>query len=129
MENEFTVTNKVSYNDLWDAVWGSDGAGMTYWASEVQKPNGDAIQLYKYVSNPNGSKDVIPNPQDFRVWDDYEERWHQVTLEDLANGYRLACETKAMHCGGCRVDDLEDPDACTGDVIIQLAIFKEVVYG
>lgn len=129
MENEFTVTRKVSYDALWDAVWGCDGAGMTYWSSMVRKPNGDDIDLYKYVSNPNGGKDVVPNPQDFKVWDDYEERWHTVTLEDLADGYRIAHETNEMHCGNCRVDDLEDADGCTGDVIIQLAIWGEVVYG
>jgi hypothetical protein len=122
MDDKFTVTQEVSMNDLWEAIWGDDGGGIAYWASAIRKTDGTSISLWKQPDN-------TPNPQDFTLYDAEENRWHEVTLEDLAKGYQLAVEKKVTHCGNYLVSDLEDPDACTGDTIIQLAIFGEVVYG
>lgn len=122
MSKTFTATRtvEVSYDDLWSAVWGSEVAYD--WFSKVRQPDGKGIDLWT-------KPDFDPNPQDFKVYDEYEEKWHEVTLEALANGYRLALQNNTHHCGGCEVADLEDPDACTGDIIIQLAIFGKVIYG
>lgn len=121
MDDKFEIKVSVSYNELWEAVWGSDGMGMTYWSSKIRKPDGSNIDLW--------NDDWTPNPQDFKVYDDYEEKWHTVTLADLAKGYEIALTQNLTHCGTSSVADLEDADACTGDVIIQLAIFGEVTYG
>jgi len=121
MEDKITLTTEVSLPELWEAIWGCDGAGMTYWSSKVRKPDGKGISLWT-------KPDYEPNPQDFMLWDDYEEKWHTITLEQLANGYLLALTKGQKHCGGYSLD-LEDPDACFGDLVCQYAIFGEVVYG
>jgi hypothetical protein len=121
----FTITKEVSYVELWDAVWGSDGSGIVYWASKIRKPNGQGIDLWK----KDEAGQLIANPQDFKVYDEQEEEWKTCTLEQLGKGYELAVNAGQTHCGSCPVADLSDPDECTGDMIIQYAIFGELVYG
>jgi hypothetical protein len=121
MNDKFTATKsvEVSYADLWSAVWGSE---TTSWFTKVRKADGKGIDLWT-------KPDFEPNPQDFRLYDAEQDEWHLVTLADLARGYELALQTDAKHCGGCSVADLDDPDACSGDIILQLAIFGEQIYG
>lgn len=125
MSKTFTVETEVSYLDLWEAIWGSDGTGITYWCSTLRKPNGQGIDLWTRDAENN----LVGNPQNFKLYEFEEEKWHTVTLEDLANGYRLAVKNHAHHCGSYPVADLEQADACTGDVILQYAIWGEVIYG
>jgi hypothetical protein len=120
----FKAVKEVSFVELWDAVFGCDGAGMT-WCSMIRKTNGQGISLWK----KNEEGDLIANPQDFKVYDQEAEKWHTCTLEDLANGYVLASNAGQTHCGHYQVSDLEDYDACTGDMIVQYAIFGELIYG
>jgi hypothetical protein len=123
MSKSFTVTTtkEVSYDDLWEAIWGSDGTGITYWCSKIRKPDGSDIDLWL---KGEGEYSLLPNPQDFKLYE-----WHTVTLDHLADAYRKAVEDKVRHCGTCEVADLDDADACTGDVLLQLAVFGEVIYG
>lgn len=121
----FKVSKEITYAELWDAVWCSEGAGSTYWSSKIRKLNGHGISLWK----KNEEGELVANPQNFKIYDDYEDKWHACTLEDLANGYVLASNAGQTHCGHYQVSDLEEADACTGDMIIQYAIFGELVYG
>jgi hypothetical protein len=123
---EMEIKKEISYAELWEAIWGSDGTGITYWCSKIRTAEGKSIKLWL-----KGERefDLVPNPQDFRLYEDEEEKWHLVTLEDLARGYKMAYEQNLTHCGSCLVADLEDADACSGDVLIQLAVFGEVIYG
>jgi hypothetical protein len=125
MSKTFTIETTVSYLDLWEAIWGSDGTGITYWCDRLRKPNNQGIDLWTKTEDGN----LVGNPQNFKLHDYQEEKWHTVTLEDLAKGYRLALEHKSTHCGHYSVTDLDEADACTGDIILQYAIFGEVVYG
>ena len=127
MSNTFTctITKEISYNDLWDALWGSDGTGSP-WCSKIRKPDGSDIDLWV---KGEGEHSLVANPQDMKVYDRYEEKWHIVTLDQLADAYRKIAEQKVMHCGTYEVANLEDPDACTGDFILQYAVFGELVYG
>jgi hypothetical protein len=125
MPDTFTITKEVSYLDLWEMVWGADGAGTTYWADMVRKPNGDDIDLWKTDSEGN----LVGNPQPFIIHDTEEDKWHTITLASLALAFRHADRENLTHCGNCAIVDFEEQDACNGDVLIQLAIFGEVVYG
>lgn len=127
MSDTFTITTTkdFSYADVWEAIWGSDGSGITYWCDKIRKPNGEGIDLW--LSNPNGFP--IPNPQDFKVHDYEEGKWHTITLTDLAEAVRHADREHLTHCGSYAITDLENADECVGDVLIQLAIWKEIVYG
>jgi hypothetical protein len=118
---QFTVEVQVSMDDLWTAIWGSEGSGITYWAGKIRKLDDSAIKLW--------TEDWEPNPQDFKLYDFQEEKWHTITLGDLARAYKLAQDNALTHCGKCEVANLEDPDECTGDILIQLAVFGDIVYG
>lgn len=122
MPETFTVTKEISYADLWEALFGSDGSGMTYWCDKIRQADGKGIDLYT-------DKGTKPNPQDFKVHDYHEDQWHTVTLEDLAEAFRHAERENLTHCGSYAITDLEQADACNGDVLIQLAIWKDVIYG
>lgn len=125
MSDTFTITKEISYLDLWEVIWGSDGAGMTYWSDMVRTPNGGDIDLWTKDEQGN----LVGNPQPFLIHDMEEDKWHAITLADLATAYKLADEQNLTHCGNCAIVDFEEQDACNGDVLIQLAIFGEVVYG
>lgn len=125
MSDTFTITKEISYLDLWEVIWGSDGAGSTYWADRVRNYLGGDIELWKMT--PEGN--LVGNPQPFLIHDMEEDKWHAITLADLATAYKLADEQNLTHCGNCAIVDFEQQDACNGDTLIQLAIFGEVVYG
>ena len=120
MNQVIEVSVQVSVSELWDAVWGSDGAGMTYWATDIRQIDGKPISLWT-------KPDFEPNPQDFKIYDQEQDLWHTVTLDQLAQGYQKALNAGQHHCGNYALS-LDDPDACFGDLVIQYAVFGELTY-
>ena len=49
-----------------------------------------------------------------------------LTLKTLVRAYLSLDESNATHCGGYHI--LYDPDACSGDLLLQQALFGEIVY-
>ena len=118
-----TVSKSFTVGELWEAVWGCDGAGMYYWCRKLRKPNYQGIDLWKRVDGK-----ITPNPQPVRVYDSIEEKSYVVEVDDLRRGYELAIKAGQTHCGGYPLDT-EDYDACFGDFIVQYAIFGKLIYG
>ena len=118
-----TITKTFTVGELWEAVWGADGAGMVYWCPKIRKPNGEDIELWKEQDG-----ELVANPQDVKIYDAEEGKTHVVTVEDLRRGYELALKAGQTHCGSHALDP-EDYDACFGDMIIQYAIFGKLIYG
>ena len=125
MNDTFTITKEISYLELWEVIWGADGAGMTYWSDMVRNSMGGDIDLWTKDEQGN----LVGNPQGFRIHDSEEDTWHDISLADLANAYKLADRDNLTHCGNYAIVDFESQDACNGDTLIQLAIFGEVIYG
>ena len=50
-----------------------------------------------------------------------------LTIDDLARAYAISIKENYHHCG--QRWDLEDPDHCVSDGILQLAFFGEIIYG
>lgn len=121
--NTLTVSKTFTVDQLWEAVWGCDGAGMYYWCRKLRKPNYQGIDLWLKKDGK-----IVPNPQPVRVYDSIGEKSHVVEVEDMRRGYELAIKAGQTHCGGYPLDT-EDYDGCFGDMIIQYAIFGELVYG
>jgi len=117
---EITIKKEITIEQLWESVWGCDGKGMTFWSNKVRKLNGHDIDLWH--------RDWTPNPQNFKVFDYIENKWHAITLDKLVIGYEKALTEEQTHCGGYSLD-IEDPDACFGDMVIQYAIFGKLIYG
>jgi hypothetical protein len=126
MQNSDKMTVGITFTvgELWEAVFGSDGAGMVHWSSEIRNENGEDIDLW--IDDANGES--VTNPQNFRVYEDEEEKWHDVSLEQLRVGFEKALMDNASHCGGYALK-LDDYDACFGDIVIQYAVFGELIYG
>lgn len=118
-----TISKTFTVGELWEAVFGSDGSGMTYWAPKIRKQNGHGIDLWIMKDG-----ELTPNPQDFKVFDIEENKWHFVSVEDLRLGFEKALAKGQTHCGNYPLD-IEDNDACFGDMVVQYAIFGELVYG
>lgn len=112
----------VDVNELWSAIWCTDGSGIRYWTDAVRDVDGNPISLWT-------GEDLSPNPQDFRLFIDDDQDWRTVTIADLVRGYGIAVQNNAHHCGGYLVADLDDPDECTGDTLLQYAVFGELIYG
>jgi len=112
----------VDLVDLWEKVWGSDGAGITYWCDMIRQPDGSDIDLW--VKGEDGY--LVGNPQDFKLHLAEEDEWKTITLRELAAAYLKAKYAGVTHCGG---DSLDDDDACVGDLILQYALFNEIIYG
>ena len=126
MQNSDKMTVGITFTvgELWEAVFGSDGAGMVHWSTEIRNENGEDIDLW--IDDANGES--VTNPQNFRVYEDEEEKWHDLSLEQLRVGFEKALMDNASHCGGYALK-LDDYDACFGDIVIQYAVFGELIYG
>jgi hypothetical protein len=115
-----SVPTNVTVNmcDLWENML---GGGYFYheWFSDFRELDSDN-PLEGYDDDNN------PKPQNFRVWEHDEMKWHNVTLDKLARGYVKLKTDGWTHCGGHHIDE---EDACTGAAILQQAIFGEQVYG
>ena len=122
--DKMTVSVTFTVGELWEAVFGTDGAGMVHWSSKIRNENGEDIDLW--TTDTNGES--VTNPQNFRVYEDEEEKWHDVSLEQLRIGFEKAMINNSTHCGGYPLK-LDDYDACFGDVVIQYAVFGELIYG
>lgn len=115
------VTIDVDMLELWGAVWGSDGAGINYWCSKIRDIDGGDIALWV-------GEDMDPNPQPFTIYDHEADEWYDVSLLNLANGYARALNEGARHCGTYSLS-MDDPDSCFGDIVLQYAVFGEMIYG
>jgi hypothetical protein len=127
MGEKFEVTTTIDMSELWEAVWGSDGAGIIYWCEMIRDANKGSIDLW--VNNEAG--ELVGNPQDFMLQSydesDGEVTWHSITLRQLADAYGKALSAGETHCGESL--SMADADACFGDIVLQYACFGEMLYG
>ncbi len=117
------IVKELTVEQLWDAVFGCDGTGIVYWSPKIRKQNGHGIDLWVMKDG-----EIKANPQNFKVWDIYENKWHFLSVEDLRKGYEKALTAGQTHCGNYPLDH-EDYDACFADIVIQYGIFGDLVYG
>jgi hypothetical protein len=101
--------------EVWENVVGGHSG---YWANSFRNLTGGGVQWYR------DEHYAEPNPQTFKVHADDE--WHIVTPEALVNAYNELKRDGWEHCDGC---DIDEEDGCTGDAILQWAIFGDLVYG
>ena len=114
----------VDIAKAWDAVWGNDGQGFSYWVGAVRGRDGG--DFHAYLNTDADVSEWRANPQDFRLYDREEDKWHNVSMYALAKAWVDTRNSGLTHCGGCSLDD---GDACTEDYFLQYAVFGELVYG
>ena len=63
-------------------------------------------------------------------WDKKEDLQNVILSPlDITRAFRALVETGATHCSGYAIQDLDNSDACTSDLILQQATYGSVVWG
>jgi hypothetical protein len=116
--DKIDIVVPINKQELWEATLGGGWEYMPWWV-KLEYPSGtdwDTIGEGKFVL-------TACDPDD----PDQPNTTKTITIEDLAKAYSVALSENYSHCGGSW--DLEDPDACVSDGLLQLAFFGEITYG
>jgi hypothetical protein len=107
------VTKYYDAELVWEALTGSDFMGLNHWVKEMSCDPENIWATFPVTHLDADSREVTT----------------QVTREMIEKGFALTVNLNDTHCGGHPLDNLEDSDACFADVVLQRAIFGEVMYG
>jgi len=119
---EITVKTKINGNKLWSAVFGSAFETMPWWKA-LKFVDCDWDQM---PTNLVGHVRVGIDDPEFEEGEKIQ--FEDIRIEHLVKGLEICIEKGYHHCGIPISVDL-DYDSCAGDVILQCAIFGELVYG
>lgn len=122
-----SMTINITQQDIDDIMCSALEGGITYWADRADVV-GDYLGEYAHeqISRGGTLKIHVEEP-----WDDNDTEWYDLDLDKLLNGIKKAVED------GYRQDygwfnngelDTGEIDADVSDVIIQLALFDDVIY-
>lgn len=115
-ENLVIAEITVDREELWQSIFGSAYETFSWWLGEEFKQGGDwetigEVTLTAWDEEDN-SKEVVKS---FKP-DDIFDAW----AKSVAEGYG--------HCGS-PMSEIDDADACFGDVVLQLAMYGKLVWG
>lgn len=113
-KDKVVVPLTMDADEIWSDVFGS-GYEYSPWWVRVSYSNGADWDKHGVATIKHWGKE-----------DDNVLETTKVTVEDIAKAYATLTADKWTHCGGCGLDD---PDACSSDVVLQMAVFGEIVYG
>ena len=120
---EVNMNIKVTAEDIDDIMCSALEGGITYWCNKAEVV-GD--YLGKYAS------EQIARNGTLKLYDAEEDEVYELTLEKLLKGIRLAVQGNYYADYDWHDGTTLDPcqiDAEVADVIIQLALFDDVIYG
>lgn len=127
MKKEFNITVtkniKVTQEDIDDIMCSALEGGINYWCRKAEVV-GDYLGEYASEQISRGGK--------LKLYDDVEDTDYVLELSDVLNGITKAISegyySKYGWYDGNEIDTC-NVDANVADVIIQLAIFDDVIYG
>jgi hypothetical protein len=108
------VSKTYKAEEVWEAITGSGFANMNYWVSGVE------LDTWRKPCE-------ITFTHDTKEGGDYKKT--TITPDQLGEAFAKACQAEWVHCSGYAISDLENQDACTADLVCQMAIFGELVFG
>ncbi len=114
------VTVEVPAEELWSAVFGSN--------FESDAVNGAWLKGVRFIQ---GTWDV-PGLVELEYIDEDEKTHKQFySAHDLAGALSMAIKRGYNHapCGGKIDMDFSNYDACVGDLLLQVMVYGELVYG
>lgn len=118
-----TRTVKVTAEDIDDIMCSALEGGITYWCNKAEVVG---EYLGEYAS------EQISRGGTLKLHDSEEDEVYELTLDKLLKGIELAIQHNYYAdydwCDGTMLDTC-NVDASVADVIIQLALFDDVVYG
>jgi len=118
MSETIDITVPVSKQLLWEATFGGGWEFMEWWVKLEYANGGD----WNIIGTGEFTLTAC-DPDD----PDEPTTTKTLTIEDLAKAYGVALARNLGHCGGSW--DLDDPDACVSDGLLQLAFYGDVIYG
>ena len=110
-----TINIAVDDNELWSEVFGSGFEGESHWIERIDFVEGDWTTAGKVVIHADdyeGNTQVVP-----------------ITVDDLGKALQELIKRNSKHCGGYLINaTFDDWDACVGDMILQYAVWGNLVY-
>ena len=110
---DVTVSKTYKAGDVWEAITGTGFANLNYWINFAEL---DTWQAPCDITITHQSKDggeLIKTT---------------LTPDQLGEAMIKAISRGFVHCSGYPLDP-EDYDACFADIVLQIAIFDDVIFG
>lgn len=118
MEERKTITIPMTMDaeEFWSEIMGSTEFYEEWWAA---------------VKFKDGAQWDKPGKVDITVYTDVDSSTETVTktldIDDLAKAYGEVIAKPYYHCGG--TVDIHNMDSCASDIVLQQAMFGDVIYG
>lgn len=120
-EIEIKAKIELTDQDIDDLMVCALEGGINYWCGEAKaKLVPDGVE-YEYLSELIAKGGVI----EFTDAEDEDEKW-DLNLSKFLNGVKEVCRIRGFYSGQELIDN---HDAEIADMIIQFALFEEIVYG
>ena len=113
--NEVKLNSEISNENLGDLLVAAFEGGINYWCDKI-----------KIITNPENAEyasEVVATGGVVRLL--VEEEWKELTKEMLLSGIARYCQEQKI----LPDEMMENHDAETADIIVQYAIFNELIYG
>ena len=122
MEYSLNVKVKITQQDIDDIMVSALEGGICYWCRKAEVIEDEYLGEY--------ASDQISRGGSLRLYDAEEDEVYVLTLEKFLNGVQLAFDEGYANrwINGCSIDTC-GIDGEAADVIVQLALFGEVVFG
>lgn len=123
-----TITHEIPEQDVIDLIVTAVEGSIDYWCPKVAIVNGKPAKTMETFSETLGA--VVNNGGTIQFAEDEEEngnpddyKWHELDAAKLEKGFQKYFERKDAST------DPGDWDAEVSDIIIQFALFGEIIYG
>jgi hypothetical protein len=116
MDEKKLVVVPITYDadEIWSDVFGSGYEYCPWWVG------------VKYSDGADWDKHGVATIKHWGKEDEDVLEVTKITIEDIAKAYATLTADNWTHCGGC---GLSAPDGCSSDVVLQMAVYGEIVYG
>lgn len=127
MNREFiyTITKKITEEEIRDLIIDGIECGTTYWAF-IHNDTPEFEKCYgKGLCTSEAIAEIILNGGSVKITDieDEDNPKYNLTLERLLKGIQMNAEKRPWD------SDLDNYDSGTSDAIIQYALYDELVFG
>jgi hypothetical protein len=113
VDDKVLIPHYIDKDEFWSEIFGSSWEMAEHWR-KVKFLSGDwdkAGEVMVVCENPYEDGNITK----------------VLRVEDLASAYAFALEKGYHHCGS--TINIEDMDMCAGDIVMQCAVYGDVIYG
>jgi hypothetical protein len=107
------VSKTYKAEDVWEAVAGCGFAGLNYWINFAELDTWLKPCDITLTHTAKDGEDLVKTT---------------ITPDQLGEAVAKVMNRKLTHCGNYPVD-VEDYDGCFADLVLQTAIFDDIIFG